>query len=586
MDDPTAAIATVVALGVIAQLVATGLRIPSILLLLGAGLAAGPGFGLIDPDALLGDLLFPVVSMGVGLLLFEGGLGLHRSELGSWRGVLVRLLTVGVGTTAIVATTAAATVGGLPLEVAVVFGALMTVTGPTVIIPLLRQARLRTRVARVLRWEGIWSDAIGATLAIVMLEVAVVAGDGPGQVAGEVLLTTGVGVGLGLVAAAALAWLLGHRMIPDHVQNPVIIATVLATFALANHWREEAGLFAATVLGIAMANQRRAPVRHVVEFQESLGVLLIGGIFVVLGARVQGDELRDNLVPGLLVLLVLVVVARPMAVMVSTWRSNLTRQERMYLAGMAPRGIVAASVSALFALKLDEAGVEGGSDLAAFTFVVVAGAVVVYGLGSRPLARRLRLTVPDRTGVALIGAPPWAVELGRCLHQIEVPVLVITTDDDEIQHAQQADLLVYNGRLAHKDLAEVVEALGVGLALAISEKEELNEFGAERFVGLIGRANVYGLPRSSEEQEESHGGAGGGEVRELGGGLVGTDLAELLESGATVETIARRDLDEEADTFFPLLSASDGRAAVVSGSVPVGASWVIGFRAATVEVPQ
>lgn len=588
MDEPSAAIAAVVGLGVAAQWIATRLRIPSILLLLAGGLLAGPGLDLIDPDLLLGDLLFPVVSMGVGLLLFEGGLGLHRSELGSWRGVLFRLLSVGVVITGIVAAIAAATVGGLPIEAAVVFGAIMTVTGPTVIIPLLRQQRLRPRVARVLRWEGIWIDAVGATLAIVVLEVVVVAGDGATEIASAVITTALVGSGLGLVAALAMSWALGHRMVPDHIQNAVIIGVVLAVFALANHFREEAGLFATTVLGITLANQRRAPVRHVVEFQENLGVLLIGGIFIVLGARVEGQQLQDNLLPGLGVLAILVLVARPLAVGASTYRSRLSRNERFYLAGLAPRGIVAASVSALFGLKLEEAGVDGGPELAALTFVVVAGTVVVYGLGAGPLARRLRISVPDPTGVALVGAAPWVVSLGRCLQQADVGVLVISTDEAEIRDAQHADLLVYNGRLAHKDLEETVEALGIGLALAVSEREELNAFATERFVHLLGRANVYGMPRDHEEKAESHGGAGGHEVRELGGGLVGTDLRELVESGVTVEAIARDALDEavESNTFFPILTARNGKAAVVSGAVPAEVVWVIGLRVPEHMTPE
>lgn len=580
MDEPTAAIAAIVGVGVAAQWIATRLRIPSILLLLGAGLVAGPGLDLIDPDEVLGDLLFPVVSMGVGLLLFEGGLGLHRSELGSWRGVLFRLLTVGVLITGTVATLAAATLGGLPVEAAVVFGAIMTVTGPTVIIPLLRQQRLRPRVARVLRWEGIWIDAVGATLAIVALEVVVVAGDGPAEIALAVLTTAGVGTALGLLAAWLTAWTLGHRMVPDHMQNAVIIAVALVVFALANDVRDEAGLFATTVLGISLANQRWAPVRHVVAFQESLGVLLIGGIFIVLSARVEAEQLADNLVPGLGVLAVLVVVARPLAVGASTWRSRLSRNERLYLAGLAPRGIVAASVSALFGIKLQGAGVAGGDDLAALTFVVVAGSVVVYGLGAGPLARRLHVKVPEPNGVALIGASQWVVELGRCLQRLDVGVLVIATDEHEVHAAQRADLLVYSGRLAHRDLEESVEAMGVGLALVLSEREELNAFATERFVHLVGRANVYGMPRDHEERVERHGGAGGGEVRELGAGLVGSDLHDLIEAGVTVEVL---DAEIVADgsmsnRFVPLLTVTDGRPAVVAGSVSAGAGHVIGFR--------
>jgi len=579
VDNPTVLIAMVLALGIVAQWVATQLKVPSILLLLAVGLAAGPGFGLIDPDDLLGDLLFPVVSMGVGLLLFEGGLGLHKSEFGRWRKVLVRLLSVGVLITGLVGAAAAYYVGGLPARVAAVFGALMTVTGPTVIIPLLRQARLRPRLARVLRWEGITIDAVGATLGVVVLEVVAVEGEGPFQIAAEVASTAVIGTAIGFIMAVVVTRALAHHWVPDHIQNGLILAAVFVAFAVSNELRSEAGLFATTVMGITMANQRRAPVRHVVEFQENLSVMLIGSIFVLLGARVEADSLRDNLLPALGVLAVLVLVARPLAVAVSTWRSNLSRNERMYLGALAPRGIVAASVSALFALRLEANGVEGGADLAAFTFVVVAGSVVIYGLLARPVSRWLHVAVPDPTGVALIGAPAWAVSLGVCLSNVDVAVLVVSTDEEEIEAARRADLLVYNGRLAHRDLVETTEALGVGLALAVSGREELNQFGAERFMALIGRSNVYSLPLSSEERDEAHGGAGGQEVRLFGAGLTNTDLASLLESGAEMVTIARSDLRSPKHGFWPIISTKGGTASVINGGVDEAAEWVIGLQA-------
>lgn len=589
MDEPTVAIAVIIGLGVLAQWVATQFKIPAILLLLIAGLVAGPGLGLVDPDPLLGDLLFPVVELGVGLLLFEGGLGLHRSEIGAWSGVLFRLLTIGIVITGIIAGVTAIVVGGLPWQAGLVFGGIMTVTGPTVIIPVLRQARLRPRLARILRWEGICVDAIGATLAIVMLEVVVVDGDGFARIAGQVLLTAGTGIGIGIAAALGLSWALGRRLVPDHIQNAVIIGGVVASFAAANALHDEAGLFATTALGVAMANQRRAPVRHVVEFQENLGVLLIGGIFIVLGARVEADDLIANLLPGLGVLAVLVLVARPLSVGASTWGSSLPRNERLYLAGLAPRGIVAASVSALFGIKLEDAGVPGGNDLAALTFVVVAGTVVLYGLAARPLSRRLHVNVPDPTGVAIIGAPSWAIEVGAALQGVDVSVHIVTTDEAEVRMARHADLLVYNGRLMHRDLEETVEALGIGLALAVSEREELNVFAAERFVDLLGRANVYELPRSAEERSESHGGAGGDETRAFGDGLTGDELAALLGDGASVTTVKRSDLEGVDGAFWPLLCATKGVPTVAAGAVPEEAEWIIGLHmahdAAVPEVP-
>lgn len=580
MDDPTSAIAVIVVLGVVAQWVATELRIPSILLLLAFGLVAGPATGLVDPDELLGELLFPVVSLGVGLLLFEGGIGLHRSEIGAWRGVLVRLLSVGVLISWLVAAAAANLVGGLSLQVAMLFGAIMTVTGPTVIIPLLRQARLRPRVARVLRWEGICIDAVGATLAIVVLEVVVVSDEGGvTDVAREVAITAGVGIGIGLVAAVFLTLVLGRRLVADHLQAALTLVTVLGAFALANHFRHEAGLFAATAMGIAMANQRRAPVRHVIAFHESIGVLLIGGIFILLGARVEADDLTANLLPGLGVLAVLVLLARPAAVAASTARSNLSRNERLYLAGMAPRGIVAASVSALFGLRLEAAGIEGGRDLAALTFVVVAGTVVVYGLGAIPASRRLHVSVPEPFGVGIIGAPSWAVQMGLALLRADVSVLVVTTDEDQIRTARHADLLVYNGRLLHRDFDETAAALGVRLAVAVSAREELNALGAERFGGMIGASNVYDLPRDTEERDESHGGAGGDTHPRFGSGLTGEEIGDLVATGSSVELIT---LDGDSPRrpgevpWWPLLAVTDGRPEVVKdGRVDLGATSVV-----------
>lgn len=575
MQDPEAAIAIILVLGVSAQWIAGLLRIPSILLLLAAGLLAGPALGWVEPDALLGDKLFPVVSLGVGLLLFEGGLGLHRSEIGAWGKVLVRLLTVGVVITGLVAGFAAVVVGGLPLRAALVFGAIMTVTGPTVITPLLRQVRLRPRVARVLRWEGICIDAIGAVLAIVMFEVVVLEGEGILAMAESILLTAFTGIAIGLAAAILLIAMLGRRLVDDHIQNAVLIMAVVAAFSLSNHFREEAGLFAATAMGIALANQSRAPVRHVVAFQESLGVLLIGIIFVLLGARVEAEQLQSNLLPGLAVLAVLVLVARPASVAASTIGSSLPRNERLYLAALAPRGIVAASISALFGLKLEAAGVEGGADLAAMTFVVVAGSVVVYGLSAGPLSRRLRINVPEPNAVALIGAPPWVIQMGGVLYGLDVPVLVVATDEDQIRTARHADLLVYNGRLVHRELAETVEAFGVRQAFAVSQREELNAYGSARFGELLGLANVYGLPRSTDEQADENGTVGGDDARRFGGGLTGDEISRLMSDGASVGSWRPGTAGEG---WRPLLTVTAGKAAVVDGQPADDAEWVVGLQ--------
>ena len=558
MDDPTAALVSVIVLGVAAQWVALRLRVPAILVLLGAGLAAGPGLGLVDPDALLGPLLLPVVSLGVGLLLFEGGLGLHLSELGAWRGALLRLLTVGVVATGATATVAAVTVGRLPLDGAVVFGAMMTVTGPTVIVPLLRQVRLRPRVARVLRWEGIFVDAIGATLAIVAVE-AVLADGGAGGAIRLAGLTVLTGAAIGILVALALSLALGRGLVPDHTEIAVIVMSVLFTFAVSNHLHEESGLLATTVMGVVLANQRRAPVRHVIEFHESLGTLLVGGLFILLSARVDPAALRGSLLPGLGIVVVLVVVGRPLAVALSTIATSVPRNERLFLAGMAPRGIVAASVSEVLALRLEEAGNTAGADLAAVTFVVVAGTVVAYGLSAGPLSRRLRVGMPVANGVALIGAPPWAIDVAVHLVALDVAVLVVTTDEREVRMARHADLLVYDGSFGDRDLAEAFEALGISQVLCVSAREEMTLLAHNQLGPVVGRTNVYELP---EDASTATG------TRTFGGGL---DLAAITTAISHGARITMRRGDAPSEGFRALIAVGGDTAPSVS--TDVGGAW-------------
>lgn len=502
IHDPIAGLAFVVAVGVAGQLVAERLRVPSIIVLLGAGLAVGPGLGWIDPDDLYGDLLFPAVSAAVGILLFEGGLSLRWRELGSARLVLFRLLTLGVVVAAIVGAAAAWAVGGLPLGPAVLFGAIMVVTGPTVVVPLLRQARLRPRVARILRWEGIFVDPIGAVLAVVVLEVLVVSDGGASDAVEAIAKTTAVGAVVGLVGAGILIEALRRKLVPDHLENAVAFVVVLGALAAANELVHEAGLVATTIMGVALASQRRARIRDIAEFHESIAVLLVPLMFILLAARVQADELSRNLLPALGVLVILVVVSRPLSVWVSTIGSRLRFQERAYVAGMAPRGIVAASVSALFGLRLEQRGIEGGADLAALTFLVVAGTVIIYGAGAMPLARRLRVDVPAPGGFVLVGAPPWAASLGEVLADHGVPVLVVALDEADAHQAASRGLLAYTGRLQSEDLTEAVTAIGAKVALVVSDREEVAAFATDRLGRLLGKTNVHVVAADAHDRDE------------------------------------------------------------------------------------
>ncbi len=489
-----AELAGVTVLGILAQWIGWRLRLPSILLLLLAGIVAGPVTGFIDPDAIFGDLLLPVVSISVAVILFEGGLSLRVRDLREVGGVVWNLVTVGALITLLCTLLAARFLLGMDWYLAALLGAILVVTGPTVVIPILNHVRPEGRVGPVLRWEGIVIDPIGAVLAVLVFEVAL-AGEfnGVGPVVNSLVRTFAVGGALGLGGATLLVTLLRRYWIPDQLQSPVSLMLVVAVAALGNVVQEESGLVAVTAMGVAMANQSRALVRHIMEFKENLGVLLLGVLFVLLAARLSLEDLAGVGVPGILFLLVLVLVARPLAVAVSSVGSKLTRNERVFLAGLAPRGIVAASISAIFALRLEEAGRVGANRIVPLTFLVIVGTVIVYSLAVTPLAKFLRLSPPGRRGVLIVGAHPSARSVAAVLRQEGFSVRLVDTNRVHVTDARMEGLDAIYGSVLSDSVAEHLDLSGFGYLLALTSNDEVNALAALRYREVFGRACVYQL---------------------------------------------------------------------------------------------
>lgn len=487
-------LAGVTVLGILAQWIAWRLRLPSILLLLLAGILAGPVTGFIDPDAVFGDLLLPVVSISVAVILFEGGLSLRVRDLREVGGVVWNLVTAGALVTLVCTLLAARFILGMDWYLAVLLAAILVVTGPTVVIPILNHVRPSGQVGSVLRWEGIVIDPIGAVLAVLVFETALA-----GEFAGVrpllegLVRTFAVGGILGVGGASLLVTALRRYWIPDQFQSPVSLMAVVAVAAAANLLQDESGLVAVTVMGVAMANQSRTPVRHIVEFKENLGVLLLGVLFVLLAARLSPDNLMDLGVAGLLFLLVLVLVARPLAVAVSSVGSKLSRNERLFMAGVAPRGIVAASVSAIFALRLEEAGRAGADRIVPVTFLVIIGTVIVYGLTAAPWARALGLSAPTRRGVLIAGAHPWARSMAAVLKKEGFSVRLVDTNRAHVSDARMEGLDAVYGSVLSDSVAERLDLSGFGYLLALTSNDEVNALAALRYREVFGRACVYQL---------------------------------------------------------------------------------------------
>jgi NhaP-type Na+/H+ or K+/H+ antiporter len=496
MKAPTSvSLAAILVLGLSAQWAAARLGIPSILLLLAFGLAAGPATGFLDPDRLFGELLLPLVSLAVAVILFEGGLSLKFRELRQVGGVLLLLITAGAAVTWLISAAAAAWLLGLDWPVALLLGALLTVTGPTVVGPLLRHIRPSGAVASILKWEGIVIDPVGALLAVLVFQ-AVQIGE-PDAAAPAVLIAAAKAAGVGTAAGLAGAWLLAAALrrflVPDHLHSPAALGTAVAAFTAANLVEHESGLVAVTVMGVALANRRDVTVRHMVEFTENLAVLLISCLFIVLAARLKLSDLTGLGWPALAFPAVLILVARPAAVWVSTLGSPLSWAERLFLAWMAPRGIVAAAVASVFALELSERGHPQAGMLVPVTFAVILATVSLYGLTAGPLARRLGLAHPDPQGVLFVGAHAWARALAAALRDAGVPVLLADSNRENTSAARMAGLPVYYGSVLSEQAVAELDLAGLGRMAALTGNDEVNSLACLRFAEVFGRREVYQL---------------------------------------------------------------------------------------------
>lgn len=496
MEHVLIGLSAIVVLGVAAQWISWRLRLPSILFLLVVGFLAGPIAGFIDPDQLLGDLLFPIVSLSVAIILFEGGLSLNIAELRESGRVVWRLVTLGALLTWAAAGVLAFLLLDFELELAALFGAILVVTGPTVIGPLLRHIRPDGRVGAAVKWEGIVNDPIGAILAVLVFEVIVAGGFGRGvTAAGLGVLRAGLtGAGLGLAGAAVIVLMISRHWIPDFLQNPVALGVVLSVFTGSNVLQQESGLLAVTIMGSALASQDIVTVRHIVEFKENLRVLLLSTLFIVLAARLPVPDAVYTSAGSYLFLAGLVLLVRPAAVAISTWGTAFSWRERAFLALMAPRGIVAAAVASLFALRLAEIGYVGANRLLPLTFLVIVGTVAAYGLAAPPLARWLGVATPNPQGMILVGAESWVREVAKLLVAEKVKVVLVDSNWANVAAARREGLKTHYLNILSEHALQELDLDGVGRLLALTPNDEVNTLAALRFDDVLGRSHVFQLP--------------------------------------------------------------------------------------------
>jgi len=494
---PVMAFALVGALGVGSQWLAWRLKMPAIVLMLLAGLIVGPVLGVFDPARDIGALTGPMISIAVAIILFEGGLTLNLHSLRDAAVGVRRLVFVGAPLGWLTSALALHYAAGLTWESAAVFGGIMIVTGPTVIAPLLRSARLARRPAQLLQWEAIVNDPIGALAAVLAFEVVVVLRTATD--AGAAALDFGLGIGVaalvGFAAGALLSWAYKGGRVPEYMKVPVLFALLLGTFAVSDAMLHESGLLAVTIMGIVLANSRLPSYDELRRFKEHATVLLVSGVFILLAAGMDFSALGQLTWRAALFVGVVVLVARPVTVLVSLVGSNLPWNERWLVALTGPRGVVLVAVAGLFGTRLVEIGVEDAALIGPLAFVLVAATVVLHGFTLAPMGRWLGLASSETPGVLLIGGNTFTVALAEALEKAEVAVTVADPNHGHLRAARSAGLATFSGDVLSEAAEHRLDLARFAVAVTATDNDAYNTLVATDLGHELGRDNVYQVSR-------------------------------------------------------------------------------------------
>jgi len=496
----------IVVLAVGSQVLASQLRIPALILMLPAGFTAGALTTDVNPERLLGAAFQPLVSLAVAVILYDSGLSLQWGKVrGSARRVVPLLVGWGVPVTMAFAAVLAAPLLGMSGGAAVTIGAILVVSGPTVVGPLLAFVRPSDRLQRILSWEGSLIDPIGGILGAVVFE-AVLARTKGGVAHPIALFLLSASVGLAAAAVAvALLWLCLVKLdLDDVLQTTAQLGVVVGVAAVCDIIRPDSGLIAAILTGLAVANLPafHHPPKH--PFFETLVQLIIGVLFVAISATVTPQSLHHVLLPTLGLVGVLVLVTRPLVAFVATIRTGLTRGERAFIGWMAPRGIVAAASASAFGATLAAAHVGGASKILPVTFLVIVATVALYGLTATPVARWLHVTRPARTRPLLVGSHPWVIDLARALRAAGLDVLTWAPSEDQRTKISQAGVDLAAGEMLSSAVAHGTDIEGVTAVLLLTAEDDYNGLAATVLVGNS-ETPVYRLaPRESSHGVATH----------------------------------------------------------------------------------
>ncbi|WP_299563154.1 sodium:proton antiporter [uncultured Sulfitobacter sp.] len=497
---PVLAFALVGALGVGSQWLAWRLRMPSIVLMLLAGLIIGPVLGILDPAAQFGDMLGPIIAIAVAIILFEGGMTLNFHTLRDAATGVKRLIVFGAPLGWFTSALTLHYVAGLSWATSAVFGGIMIVTGPTVIAPLLRQAKLRKRPAALLQWEAIVNDPVGALAAVLAFQVVIVLETASSASAAAQVLTVGIGVAtlLGIAGGWGIARAFRLAYVPEYMKVPVLFVVLLGVFALSDYVLHESGLLAVTIMGIWVANARLPSYTELRRFKEHATVLLVSGVFILLAASMSLASLRSLDMTVLLFVLAVILIARPLSVLAALSFSDVPWRERLLVAFTGPRGVVLVAVAGLFGERLVQIGIADAARIAPLAFALVAATVVLHGFTLTPLARLLGLTASASPGVIILGGSRWSVELAEALKKMGLQVIIADPNHAHLRSARDAGVDTFFGDILSKAAEERLDLVAYEKLICATDNDAYNTLVATDLAPEFGRENVFQVKRVRE----------------------------------------------------------------------------------------
>ncbi|MFV0294138.1 MAG: cation:proton antiporter [Paracoccus sp. (in: a-proteobacteria)] len=500
--DPVAAFALVGVVGVGAQWLAWRFRMPGIVVMLVAGLILGPVTGIFVPSRDIGPLVSSMISLAVAVILFEGGLTLNLKQLADAAPAVRRLVFVGAPLGWLLSSLTLAYIAGLSWESSVVFGGVMIVTGPTVIAPLLRMAKLHNRPAQLLQWEAIVNDSVGALVAVVALVIVLVRQQQLG--AAEAIWTVGSGIAfaalIGLGAALFIVKAFRDALVPEYMKVPMLFVLVLAAFALADMVLHESGLLAVTVMGVIIANADLPSYQEIYRFKEHATTLLLSGVFILLASDVKLDMLEFLSWRSILFIIAVVGLVRSLTVMGALAGTAVPMNERLLVAFTGPRGVVLLAISGLFGERLVVSGVADGAVLQPLAFILVLSTVILHGFTLKPIAQYLGLSSGGKPGMVIVGGSTFSTGLATALKNADVNVLITDSNRGQLGTARQAGIPVYYGDILSEAAEHGVEFIAYSTILAASDNDAYNTLLATDLAPEFGRSAIWQVTRVREDR--------------------------------------------------------------------------------------